>query len=71
MQNWNKEAKQLLRAEMVRQGLSYGDMVEKLASIGVIETDANLRNKISRASFSAGFMLQCLKAMGVDTLRLN
>jgi hypothetical protein len=68
---WAEKAKRLLRAEMVRRGVSYEDLVQKLAEIGVTETPENIRNKVSRGKFMASFMLQCLRAIGVETLRLE
>ncbi|NOX96387.1 MAG: hypothetical protein GXP04_15235 [Alphaproteobacteria bacterium] len=75
MENVDKEyqakAKGLLRAEMARRNLSYDELAEKLAGIGVEDTARNLSNKISRGGFSAGFMLQCLDALGVKSLSLS
>jgi hypothetical protein len=45
--------------------------VEKLAPLGVTETERNLANKLSRGGFSAAFMLQCLRAIEVRTLSLE
>jgi hypothetical protein len=56
---------------MMRRGLSYADLVEALGEIGVKESEANLRNKVSRGSFTAAFLFQCLSAMGVKTLHLD
>jgi hypothetical protein len=56
---------------MPRKGLSYKDLLEKLSAIGVKETEANLRKKISRGGFTGAFMVQCLIAMGVTSLRLD
>jgi hypothetical protein len=36
----------------------------------VDDSERNLRNKVSRGKFTAGFLLQCLTAIGVDQLRL-
>lgn len=69
--DWVAYAKGLLRAEMVKRHLSYKDLVEKLAAIGIRETEANLRNKISRGGFTGAFLIQCLVAMGVTSLRLE
>ncbi|MGI8840222.1 MAG: DUF6471 domain-containing protein [Caulobacteraceae bacterium] len=33
--------------------------------------EANLRNKVSRGGFSAGFFVQCLTAIGAHTVRLH
>ncbi len=69
--DWTRFVKGLLRAEMIRRQVGYDDLVKLLADIGVKETSANLRNKLSRGSFTAVFMVQCLKAMGVTSLRLD
>jgi len=69
--DWVAHTKALLRAEMVKRGVSYAQLVEKLAAIGVKDSEANLRNKISRGGFTGAFLVQCLTAMGVTTLRLD
>ena len=69
--DWNAEAKGILKAEIARRHLSYKDLVEKLAALGTVETEANLRNKVSRGGFSAGFFVQCLTAIGAHTVRLH
>lgn len=69
--DWNAEAKGILKAEIARRHLTYRDLVEKLAALNVSETEANLRNKISRGGFSAAFFIQCLVAIGVHTVRLH
>ena len=69
--DWSEEAKRLLKAEMARHGASYGQLVAALSDIGVQETEANLRNKVSRGGFSAAFLLQCLYALGTTMLHLQ
>lgn len=64
-------AKNLLKGELKRRGVSYAQLVEKLAPLGVHETERNLANKLSRGGFSAAFMLQCLSALGVSALHLE
>lgn len=63
-------AANLLKAELKRKGVTYGQLVEKLAEIGVDEKEVNVRNKLSRGKFTAAFLLQCLAAIEVDSLRL-
>jgi hypothetical protein len=67
---YEEKAKNLLKGELKRRGVTYGQLVEKLAAIGVVETERNLNNKISRGGFTASFMLQCLAAIGASDLRL-
>ena len=69
--DWEESAKGLLRAEMARRGVTYAQMVEKLAAIGIDDNERNLRNKVSRGKFTAGFFLQCLAALGCSQLRLD
>jgi len=70
-QEYETRAKNLLKGELKRRGLTYADLAEKLAAIGVSETDRNLNNKISRGGFSAAFLIQCLDSIGSHTLRLE
>lgn len=57
-------------AELKRKGVTYAQLVEKLAAIGVDEKEVNVRNKLSRGKFTATFLLQCLAAVGVDRMSL-
>ena len=68
--DWEERAKGILRGEMARRGVTYAQLVEKLAAIGINENERNLRNKVSRGKFTAGFLLQCLAALGVTSLQL-
>ena len=45
-------------------------LVDKLAEIGVVVSEPNVRNKLSRGNFTAVFLLQCLEAIGVTALRV-
>ena len=65
------QAKNILKAELKRRGLTYRDLVEKLGEAGIQETERNLTNKIARGTFTAAFFIQCLKAIGVSSLRLD
>jgi hypothetical protein len=69
--DWTAYTKALLRAEMVKRQISYTGLVEKLAALGIRETEANLRNKISRGGFTGAFLIQCLVAIGCTVLRLE
>jgi hypothetical protein len=63
--DWNGKAKRLLKSELVRRGISSEDLVSLLENIGVQETKASIDSKISRGTFSAAFLIQCLNAMGI------
>jgi acyl-coenzyme A thioesterase PaaI-like protein len=70
-QEFETLAKNLLKGELKRRGITYAQLAEKLAAIGVHENERNLNNKIARGGFSAAFLLQCLKAVGSSTLSLE
>lgn len=67
---YETRAKNLLKGELKRRGITYAMLAEKLAEIGVVENERNLNNKISRGGFTAAFLLQCLTAIEVSELRL-
>jgi len=68
---WEKQAANLLKSELKRKGVTYAQLVEKLADIGINEKEVNVANKLSRGKFSAAFMLQCLSAIGSSQLHLD
>ena len=68
---WEAKVKGMLRAEIKRRNLTYQQVVDRLAEIGVQETEANVRNKVARGKFTAVFMMQCLTALGVSTLHVD
>ena len=69
--DWENRVKGMLKAELKRRDVTYAQLVGKLADIGVMDSEPNIRNKISRGKFTAVFFIQCLTAIGVSELRLN
>lgn len=67
---WVNLVKGTLRAEMTRRSITYDQLAERLAEFGVKDTPVNLRNKVARGGFSAVFFVQCLKAIGVQDVRI-
>jgi hypothetical protein len=65
------KAKNLLRGELRRKGITTAQLAEKLHAMGIQETERNLNNKISRGGFTAAFLIQCLTAIGTSTLHLE
>lgn len=68
---WEAKVKGLLKAELKRRNVSYAQLVDKLAAIGVVDSEPNIRNKLSRGKFTAVFLIQCLEAVGASSLRLQ
>jgi hypothetical protein len=65
--DWQEQAKWLLKSELIRRGVSNDDLVDLLRDIGVEETKTSIDSKISRGTFSASFLLQCLNAIGCNS----
>ena len=69
--DWEDQAKGLLKSELKRRNVSYAQLVEKLSAIGVVDSEPNVRNKLSRGKFTAVILLQCLEAIGSSDIRLS
>ena len=67
---WEERVKTLLKVELKRKNVTYAELCGKLADIGVMDSEPNIRNKISRGKFTAVFLVQCLTAIGVQEIRL-
>ena len=64
-------AKGLLEAELKKRGVTYAQLFGKLADIGVIDPEPNIRIKLARGKFTAVFLIQCLEAIGASSLRFS
>ena len=62
--DWQAHVKNILKAELARRGLSYADLAERLAAIGIKDNPRNITNKIGRGTFTAIFFVQCMEAIG-------
>ncbi len=68
---WEDRVKAMIKAELKRKGVTYAQLVGKLADIGVMDSEPNIRNKLARGKFTAVFLIQCLEAIGTSSLRLS
>jgi 3-mercaptopyruvate sulfurtransferase SseA len=69
--DWQALVKGILKGELARRDLSYADLADKLGEIGIKENRRNITNKVGRGNFSAVFLVQCLEAIGVKTIRIE
>jgi hypothetical protein len=69
--DWKNRAKTALRTEMSRQKVTAIELSRLLAEIGVDEEPGPLGTKISRGTFSAAFLFQCLTAMKIQNLHIG
>jgi hypothetical protein len=70
-QDWEARVKGILKAELKRRNLSYADLANRLAAIGIKDNERNISNKIARGRFTAVFLVQCLVAIGCRTVHLE
>lgn len=68
---WEKRVSTIIKVELTKQGLTYGQLAERLNAIGVPETEPNIRNKLARGTFSAMFLVQCFEAIGNRSISID
>lgn len=68
---YEERAKNILKAELKRRGITYAQLAEKLKTLGANENERNLANKISRGSFTAAFFMMCMDVIGARSLSLE
>lgn len=61
----------MLKSELTRMGVSYDVLVLKLNAIGVSENYNTVNTKINRGTFSFVFFMQCMNAIGKNTVILD
>ncbi|MEO9969241.1 MAG: DUF6471 domain-containing protein [Hyphomonadaceae bacterium] len=68
---YETRAKNILKAELKRRGITYKALAELLTARGMSENERNLNNKISRGSFTTAFFLMVMDVIGAGQLQLN
>ncbi len=68
---WQDRVKGILKAELKRRNIHYRELAERLEAMGIHDSERNINNKISRGGFTAVFFVQCLEAIGCQTVRLS
>lgn len=71
LSDWPGEASRLLRAKLVESGVTYAELALRLQALGVAESERSIANKLSRGSFQFAFFLQCMKALGRESVTLE
>lgn len=65
---WQARVKGILKAELKRRDVGYKELADRLALLGVTDSERNIANKIARGGFSAVFFVQCLAAIGCNSV---
>jgi DNA (cytosine-5)-methyltransferase 1 len=69
--DWKASAKNILKAELTRKGVDYETLAVKLKELGIEESYNSINTKINRGAFTFQFFLQCMKAIGVNDVRVG
>ena len=68
---YENKAKNILKSELKRRGVTYAQLADRLTMLGTPENERNIANKISRGSFTAAFFMMCMDAIGANNLNLE
>lgn len=68
---YTERAKNILKSELKRRGITYAELADKLTAIGAKESERNIANKISRGSFTAAFFMMCMDVIGAHEVNLE
>jgi len=68
---WITQAKGLIKAELKKRDISYGQLALKLRTLGLKDSPESINAKINRGKFSAVFFFQCMTALGVKKIYLE
>ena len=69
-EQWADLLRRLVKAELARRAVSYDELSEKLAAIGVEKSASNLSTSINSGAFGAQLLLQILTVIGSRQLDL-
>lgn len=70
--DWQRRARVLLQVELAKKDIGYKELSRALeTACGVDIEPKALSNKVGRGTFTFVFFLQCMYALGVDTIKLQ
>lgn len=62
--------KSVLKGSRERREITYAGLAEEPAAIGVVGNEGNINNQVGRDGFAAALGLQCLNAIGTQSLKM-
>ena len=68
---WADRARRLVKAEIKRAGITYGELAKRLTEHGLDETEASISSKLQRGTFAVTFFLATLAALELEGVRLE
>ena len=70
-EEWLGRVKGLMKAELKRRDVSYGELAHRLSEMGIRETEASVTMKIVRGTFPTWVFFATMKAIGCPLIRLE
>lgn len=68
---WAEKAKRMLKSELKRADVGYGELANRLTGMGLPETQASVTMKINRGAFPTWFFMASMKAIGKQNVTLD
>jgi hypothetical protein len=69
--DWAQAGARLLKAEIAREGVTLAQLARRLNALGLEETEASVKNKLYRGTFSLAFFMQCMAALGRSAVEIG
>lgn len=69
--DWADAASRLLKGEIARTGITLAQLAGRLRGLDLQETEASLKNKLYRGTFSLTFFMQCMRALGRSSVEID
>lgn len=66
-----KRASRFLKGEMKRAGVTYDQLIDRLAAIGFHETKASIANMLGRGTFPTTFFIAVMRVLGREKVDLS
>lgn len=63
--------RRIIRARMALKGVEYRELARRLAELGVVQHESNLRSKVNNGSLGAQLLLFILIALDLEALDLG
>ncbi len=70
-EEWARVARTYLKQELAKAEVTYAELAKRLKKHGLTETEASITMKLQRGTFPATFFLAALRAIGVESVRLE
>lgn len=68
---WEELSRNIIKSELALKGIDYPELSIRLREIGIHDEASNINSKINRGKFGFTFFLQCMRAIGTETVSIR